>query len=56
MEIRSYEDAINAGWMDITYAPDLPMANFLGLCPECRQSRDDEDGRLREKQSGSSDV
>jgi len=51
MEIGSYEEALRAGWTDITYAPDLPMANFLGLCPECRQWRDDEERRLREKHS-----
>jgi hypothetical protein len=35
MEIRSYEQAVAEGWTNIEYAPDLPMANYLGLCPEC---------------------
>lgn len=37
MEIGSYEEAIEQGWTDIVYAPEQLMANFLGLCPECRQ-------------------
>jgi len=43
MEIESYEAAIAAGWTEIDYAPDLPMANFLGLCPVCRQWREDQE-------------
>lgn len=35
-EIGSRKEAIAAGWSDIEYAPDLPMANFVGLCPDCR--------------------
>jgi len=34
--IGSHEEAIAAGWSDIQYAPDLPMANSVGLCPACR--------------------
>jgi hypothetical protein len=37
MEIRSYEQAIAEGWTDIQYTPDLPMANYLGLCPVCQE-------------------
>jgi hypothetical protein len=37
MEIETYEDAMNLGWSEISYEPDCPMANFIGLCPECRQ-------------------
>lgn len=33
--IESYEEAVAEGWAEITYAPDLPMANYVGLCPEC---------------------
>lgn len=36
-EIETYEDALNCGWSDISYEPDCPMANFIGLCPDCRQ-------------------
>ena len=43
MEISSYEEAIAAGWTDICYAPELSMANYLGLCPECRQRQEDEE-------------
>jgi hypothetical protein len=43
MEIESYEAAIAAGWTDIIYAPALSMANFLGLCPKCRQREEDEE-------------
>lgn len=28
------EEALAAGWTEITHAPDLPMANFVGYCPE----------------------
>lgn len=36
-EIQSKVEALACGWISITYAPDLPMANFVGLCPECRR-------------------
>ena len=38
MDIRSYEQATAAGWSDIDYAPGLPMANFLGICPDCLEA------------------
>jgi hypothetical protein len=34
--LQSQEDAINAGWIRITEAPELPMANFVGICPSCK--------------------
>lgn len=37
MGIASYEQAMAEGWTDIDYAPDLPMANFIGVCPDCRE-------------------
>lgn len=37
MDIGSHEQATAEGWADIDYAPDLPMANFIGLCPDCRE-------------------
>jgi hypothetical protein len=37
MEIESFDHATAEGWSGIDYAPDLPMANFIGLCPECRE-------------------
>jgi hypothetical protein len=43
MEIRTYEQAPAEGWTKIAYAPDLPMANYLGLCPECRYAEDHAD-------------
>jgi len=36
MEIESSEQALAAGWTEIEFAPDLPMANYLGVCPDCR--------------------
>jgi hypothetical protein len=45
MEIESYEAALAAGWTEICYAPDLPMAYFLGLCPRCRQWQEAEELR-----------
>lgn len=38
--IETYEQAVKEGWTDITYAPDLPMANFVGLCPQCRHEEE----------------
>ncbi len=38
MHIESHAQAIAEGWTDIDYAPDLPMANYLGLCPDCREA------------------
>jgi hypothetical protein len=36
MGIESFEQALAAGWTAIEFAPDLPMANYLGVCPDCR--------------------
>jgi hypothetical protein len=36
MEIGSFSEALAAGWTDVRPAPDLPSANYLGLCPDCR--------------------
>ena len=47
MEIESYEAALAAGWTGIVFAPDLLQANFLGLCPECRQREQDEELRRK---------
>ena len=47
MEIESYEAALAAGWTGIVYAPDLLQANFLGLCPQCRQKDQDEERRRK---------
>jgi hypothetical protein len=41
VDIDSYEQALAAGWSEIDYAPDLPMANFVGLCPDCREAFED---------------
>jgi hypothetical protein len=38
MDIESEEQAVAEGWTDIDYAPHLPMANFIGLCSDCRES------------------
>jgi hypothetical protein len=40
MEIESHEHAVAEGWTDIDYRPDLPMANYVGLCPVCRETFD----------------
>ncbi len=39
-DLATMEDALAAGWTDIDYAPDLPMANFCGLCPDCQGERE----------------
>lgn len=35
MEIASHAEALALGWTEIRYAPELPMANFVGVCPDC---------------------
>jgi hypothetical protein len=40
MGIHSEEEAGAEGWTDIDYAPDMPMANFVGLCPDCQERFD----------------
>lgn len=37
MDISSMEEAIARGWTSIECDPDLPMANFVGYCPDCRR-------------------
>ena len=39
-ELGSYQEANADGWSDITRALDLPMANYVGLCPACRREAD----------------
>lgn len=34
--ITTEAEAIEEGWSQITPAADLPMANFVGICPCCR--------------------
>ncbi len=34
--IHSEAEALAEGWTDVEFAPDLPMANWLGVCPDCR--------------------
>lgn len=36
--IDSHAQAVAEGWTSIDYAPDLPMANYVGLCPDCREA------------------
>jgi hypothetical protein len=36
--IKNWEQAVAEGWSNIDYAPSLPMANYIGHCPECRGS------------------
>jgi hypothetical protein len=38
MGVESEDQAVADGWTDIDYAPGLPMANFVGLCPDCREA------------------
>jgi hypothetical protein len=49
MDITSREQALAAGWSDITFAPDLPMANYVGLCPSCRTAQERADQAAREE-------
>lgn len=38
--ITTEAEAIEEGWSQITPAPDLPIANFVGICPCCRRMFD----------------
>jgi hypothetical protein len=40
-------DARATGWTQIEYAADLPMANFVGLCPDCATERQRTERRHR---------
>ena len=35
--VDSQEQAVAEGWAEIDCAPDLPMANYVGCCPDCRE-------------------
>ena len=37
MDVRSHEQAVAEGWTRIDFDPGLPMANFVGVCPDCRE-------------------
>ena len=39
--ITSETKAIKEGWSQIQPAPNLPMANYVGICPCCRSLSDD---------------
>lgn len=41
MHLDSKEEALADGWTEIEFAPDLPMANFIGLCPVCRREEEE---------------
>jgi uncharacterized protein (UPF0264 family) len=38
-DVASFDQALADGWSRIEFAPDLPMANYVGLCPACREER-----------------
>ena len=37
LNVADYAQAMAEGWSEIDYVPNLPMANFVGLCPNCRE-------------------
>lgn len=39
--IATEREATEAGWTRIQQALDLPMANFVGVCPICRSMEED---------------
>jgi len=39
MDMATLDQAIADGWLLVEFAPDSPMANCLGLCPNCRDER-----------------
>jgi hypothetical protein len=41
--LTCHEQAIAEGWFWIAYAPDLPIANFVGLCPDCKREEEARD-------------
>ena len=42
-KIHSKDEAIEEGWTRIQPQPDLPQANYLGICPYCRKISDEEE-------------
>jgi hypothetical protein len=42
--IASESEALALGWTGIEEALDLPMANYIGLCPVCRSLEEMSDG------------
>jgi len=40
MDIESREQAIAEGWTEISFEPHMPMANYSGLCPDCKPEWD----------------
>jgi hypothetical protein len=32
---RVRREKVAEGWSNIDYSPSLPMANYIGLCPDC---------------------
>lgn len=34
---ESHDQAMVEGWTEIDYSPHMLAANFIGLCPECRE-------------------
>lgn len=43
MDMPNLAAALAAGWQAIELCPDLPQANYLGLCPECVDAEQDDD-------------
>ncbi len=35
--IATEEEAMDEGWTEIEPAAQLPQANYLGICPDCRK-------------------
>jgi hypothetical protein len=42
MDVETIFEALSTGWQGIEYTPDLPHANYLGLCPTCAVEEDAE--------------
>lgn len=53
--ITSYDQALVEGWTDITYYPELAMANYVGKCPDCaREEREEWLALYPDEESGTS--
>lgn len=40
MEVETHEQALDEAWANVRFEPELSMANFLGLCPDCREAEE----------------
>lgn len=42
-DVESAEGAIQLGWTDMLFAPEMANCNYIGMCPDCLRERIAED-------------